>query len=147
MTIIDKLKSTIELSGVPFIYGTPKDLNHAMDMADFDTNCIYAYCPVVQSATLTNTDGVYREKINVLVSFVTETKHDPHMIENEQLITDCKAAAIKWLYSLNGRAQFRVDTIQSTQRVYDAQDRILTGFALSVSLVETNGISACNYGQ
>ena len=139
ITIVDKIKASIHAAtDLPVYYDSEEMLNKMLDYGGLPC----AYFALLQDGSLERNNGVFRERVNVAIFFVNKTNFEPDAEENEQIIQDCKEAAYRWLAALRIDQFFTLDGSVSTQRVYEQNDVILTGFAVRVSLTEKQGY--CN---
>lgn len=146
MNIIEKLQRTILAVDVPFVYGSQRDINDAVNRIDLSQTPIIATAIRNSTGALINENGDWRERVQFAVEFLTKTEHDAHPMRNEELVQDCKEKAMQWLIEVtkHGKA-LRLISVDSTARVYEKLDCYMTGFALYVTMVETEGVSACDY--
>lgn len=86
--------------------------------------------------------GTAREVVTAAVFFVEKTEFDFDAVENEEIIQRCKERAFAWLLSLNRSDTVSVVRVGNTSRVYEQLDDIVTGFGVSVDLVENVGVCA-----
>lgn len=140
MTIVDKIKQSIEAAtGLPVYYHDEPTLNVMTSTMDFPC----ALFQLLTNGRIVQEGGQMKEAVTAAVFFVNRSQFDFDAEQNEVIIDGCKASAFGWLASLNGSGLLSVQAINRTQRVYDRYDDILTGFGVSVDLVELVG--ECDY--
>lgn len=141
MNVIEKIKSSIETSGLPFFYGSRGDINRVLDRAPLP--CSFAY--LLETNAATDTNGICRERLTLAVFFVNKTTFEFEAIENEDIIDGCKREALKWYTRMRMSDDFRLISLNNTLRVYDEiADATVTGYALNVTIEEIDGIGACD---
>lgn len=139
MSLINKIKQSIEDQGIVCLYDSLGDINRKLDYQDYPL----AFFTLINRGGLIPVNGVYREVANIVVFFVNTSVFDFDSIENEAIIEQCKILALKWFDSLKWGGVLR-GTILDTSRVYNYDDSILTGFCLNVRIEELEGESCLN---
>ena len=145
MTIIDKIKQSVEVLGLSFAYGSLDDLNDIISSHDFDGGKL-CYCTLISTGTaVLDTSGRWHDSVQIGLFVVDKTDFDPCSLENEQIIDDCKQAVFRWLISVNHSTDIKVQGIISSQRVYDQFDDIVTGYGVQITLQEKQGYGTCDF--
>ena len=136
MTIVDKIIQSIEdACGVSVYYHDEPTLNVMTSSMAFPC----ALFQLLNNGRLVQEAGQIKEAVTAAVFFVDKSEFDFDAVENERIIEGCKVLAFDWLSSLNGGGLLGVQAVNRTSRVYDRYDDILTGFGVSVDLVELTG--------
>lgn len=144
MNIIQKIKKSIEEStNVPFYYASAETLNIVLDSADYPC----ALAVLAEQGTITDVNGLYHERLTLVVSFADKTDFDFDSIENEDIIDRCKKRAFTWLHSLLRSDTLKNVSVNSTTRDYLLYDVILTGYGVNITLEEIEGFGACDIKQ
>lgn len=143
MTIIDKLKKTIEACKVPFLYHAVGDMNTMLDDVDIHEKIVSISFPL-STSTPTDEMGVVRERANFAVSFVTEGTADANSLKNEERIDRCKQKAFEWLTRLKRDSDLILVSANRAERIYDRFDCEVTGYMVEVTIEEMDGIAACD---
>lgn len=130
------MQSVSSATGLRCLYQSEQAINVMLDNADMP--CAFAF--LLQSNGMNTASGNYRERVTIAVFFVDLTNYDFNSIENEDIISRCKSAAVDWLAALQTSHFFRLISVNSTQRVYDRFDAIVTGFAVNVTIEEVEGV-------
>lgn len=97
-----------------------------------------AIVKLLSNGNIVREGGQAKERVTAAVFFVDVTEFDFDAVENERIIDACKQRALTWIGSLNTGGTLNA-TVTRTQRVYDQYDDILTGYGLSVDIIETSG--------
>lgn len=140
MTIVEKIKSECERgTGLPFLYGSGGELNVLLDNAVFP--CVY--CTLLGTSQIDNENGMYCERANVAIVICDKTEYDNTGEQNEQIISECQERAITLLRSIIGGGVLRLERTNGAQRIYNAHDVLLVGYALNVTLSEYIGNTGC----
>lgn len=143
MTIIDKIKASVEAVELPFEYASAEGLNIALDNAEFPC----ALMLLLQSGAVADENGRYHERITFVISFSELTDFDADSLENEVIIDRCKQRAFEWLTLLRSNTDFKDLTINSTARDYLEYDVIITGYSLNISITEAVGFGVCDFQE
>lgn len=141
--IIRCLKDSVEAIGIPFYYGMAEELNKLLDNADYPC----ALAVAVNQGNVVQENGQFKECITFVLSFADLTEFDFDSLENEDIITECKERAFKWLSSMQSNGDIRVASINGTTRDYIAYDAIITGYGLNVTLDEVRGVGRCDFSR
>lgn len=140
MTLIDKIKKSIEAVGVPFVYHNGGEIDEMlMRQEAFPV----AFCYLINQGTIEDVNGIFHERLTFAVFFADLTKFDFDSLENEQIIDRCKRRAFQWLSSLRLSEDLDLTNVNGTQRVYDVTASVLTGFAVNVTIEEVAGYGSC----
>lgn len=156
VTIVEKIKASIQNSvfvprqetvngqvvtvydPLPVYYHDEPTLNLLTSRMSFPC----ALLQLLSSGRIDRTGPQQREAVTAAVFFVEPSQFDFDAEDNEVIIQRCKERATKWIASLNAGGYLEAVGTVRTSRVYDRYDDILTGFGVSVELLELNGI--CN---
>lgn len=139
MSLITKIKNSIEARGLNCIYDSLGMINQKLDYSDYPL----AFFTLINEGGLITMNNVYKEIANVAVFFVKPSTFDFDSLENEAIIEDCKVLALGWLDSLKWGGELQAE-ILNTNRVYNYADSILTGYALNLRIKELDGESCLN---
>lgn len=145
MTIIEKIKRSVEAAtGLHFLYHAAGEINELIARAG---ELPVAFAFLLDNGTIEDVNGMYHERVTFAVMFADKTEFDFNALENEQIIDRMKIKAYRWLQSLRTSNELNVIAINSTQRLYDATTDILTGYAVNITLEDTDGYGACDFEQ
>lgn len=139
MSLITKIKESIEARGLNCIYDSLWMINQKLDYSSYPL----AFFTLIKEGGLISVNGVYRELANVVIFFVNTSTFDFESLENEQIIESCKSIALKWLDSLPRNGVLRA-TVLDTSRVYNYADSIITGYCLNLRIEELEGEGCLN---
>lgn len=143
MTIIDKIKKSVEDLGLVFEYGSLADINEIVSSHDFDAGKL-CYCTLISTGTARlDTQGRWHDVIQAGLFVVDKTDFDPCSLENEEIISDCKDSVFAWLLSVKNSPEIKVQSVVSSQRVYDEFDDIVTGYGVQITIEEKEGFGNC----
>lgn len=152
MTIIDKLKNTIEalpteqgsVARMPFIYADDNIQNILFDRIEPPL----VACVPIESAAVQDAGGIIRERLTLAIWFADRmangTAGDYDAVANEVIIDQCKKRAFRWAASLCPAKELRLISLNGSMRAYLQKDAYLTGYMLNVTIEELDGISRCN---
>lgn len=141
MTIIEKIKRSVEAAtGLPFLYHAAGEINELIARAE---NLPVAFAFLLDSGTIDDVNGRYRERVTLAVMFADKSQFDFNALENEEIIDRMKIKAYKWLQSLRLSNDLNIVSINQTQRLYDATTDILTGFSVNVTIEDYAGYGEC----
>lgn len=141
MTIIEKLKNSIEsATGLQFHYDDRDTLNEILDNAEFP--CVVSH--LVEQGAIADTIGVYHERLTMEVWFEDLSDVDIDGLGNEEIIDRMKRAALKWLTAFRTNEDLRLVSINSTSRHYIERDVMTTGYAVTFTIEEVDGIGSCD---
>lgn len=146
MTIVEKIIQSIgDAVGVPVYYHDEPTLNVKTSTMSFPC----AIFQLLVNGNIVQEAGQMKEQVTAAVFFVDRSEFDFDAKNNERIIGDCKALAFSWLSSLNTSGMLNVQAVNRTSRVYDRYDDILTGFGVSVDIMELVGeclgtVPGCN---
>lgn len=144
MSIIDKIKESVEARGLAFEYGAGDDLNEVISEHDFDGGKL-CYCTLMTTGTATmDVTGRWHDQVQIALFIVDKTDYDPEAIENERIIDDCKREVFKWLVSVKNITAFKVVSVNGSQRVYDEFDDIVTGYGIQATIEDKQGVGPCD---
>ena len=144
MSIIDKIKESVEALGIAFKYGSGDDINDVISGHDFDGGRL-CYCTLITTGTATlDVSGRWHDQVQVGLFVVDKTDFDPCTFENEDIIDDCKKDVFRWLLSIRTSPTLKMLSVNNSQRVYDEFDDIVTGYGVQVTLEEKQGFGACD---
>lgn len=144
MSIIDKIKESVEARGLAFEYGAGDDLNEVISKHDFDGGKL-CYCTLMTTGTATmDVTGRWHDQVQIALFVVDKTDYDPEAIENERIIDDCKREVFKWLVSVKNSTSFKVVSVNGSQRVYDEFDDIVTGYGIQATIEDKQGVGPCD---
>ena len=144
MSIIDKIKESVEALGLAFEYGSLDNINELVSSHDFDGGRL-CYCTLITTGTATqDAGGVWHDSVQVGLFVVDKTEYDPCSLENENIITGCKNDVYRWLLSVRNGCKIKVQTVTGSQRVYDEFDDIVTGYGVQVTVEEKDGFGPCD---
>lgn len=142
MTYIEKIQNSVETAtGVPFLYHDRGELDTLI--AHTDSN-FFALCHLLTGGGMREENGLLYERNNVAVFFTTKTQYDFESEDNERLIGECQKLAYAWLGFLRSSADLRLVSLNGSERVYNEQSDLLTGFAVNVTLEDLQGVSDCD---
>lgn len=139
MSLINKIKGSIEDTGLTCLYDSAGDINRLLDYQNYPL----AFFTLINRGGLISLNGVYREIANVVVFFVNTSTFDFDSLENEEIIKTCKTLALKWLDTLPRNGVLKA-TVLDTNRVYNYADSILTGYCLNLRIEELEGEGCLN---
>ena len=139
MSLITKIKNSIEARGLNCIYDSLGMINQKLDYSSYPL----AFFTLIKEGGLISVNGVYREVANIAVFFVKPSTFDFESLENEQIIDECKTLALGWLDSLKWGGVLRAEVLR-TDRLYNYADSILTGYALNLRISELEGEGCLN---
>ena len=139
MSLINKIKGSIEDTGLTCLYDSAGDINRLLDYQSYPL----AFFTLINRGGLISLNGVYREIANVVVFFVNTSTFDFDSLENEEIIKTCKTLALKWLDTLPRNGVLKA-TVLDTNRVYNYADSILTGYCLNLRIEELEGEGCLN---
>lgn len=143
MTIIDKIKASVEAIDLPFNYASAEGLNIMLDNADFPC----ALMMLIETGAIEDENGRYHERITFVLSFAELTEFDFDSLENEVIIDRCKQRAFEWLTSLRRNDDFINVVVNSTTRDYLDYDAIITGYGVNITLTEAVGYGVCDFTE
>lgn len=140
MTIIDKIKATIEpLVGVGnFHYADSEEMNVTLDSAFFPC----AFSLLVETGTAEDELGRFHERVNIQVLFADLSQVGISGEDNERLLQPQKERALTWLSSLRSNPDLKLEAVNRTGRQYikdGGYDVMITAFAVDVTISETEG--------
>ena len=139
-TIINKIKNSIEESlNITCLYGSEGAINQKLDYSNYPL----AFFTELNTGYVDSVNSHFREKANVAIFFVEPTKFDYGSLENEELIEECRTLALAWVDKTKLDKDLTV-IVNSTARVYNINDSILTGFAINCEITENVGLSCLN---
>lgn len=149
-TIVDKIARSIErrelgkggIKPLPFVYADLDTQNIIVDRLEPP----FAACAPLASGTVIDEHGRYHEQATFEVLFgdlMCQSLPDYDARENERIIDECKARALKWLASLQSNKELRLVSVNSATRTYMQFDALVTGFLLNVTLYEVDGYGVC----
>ena len=139
MSLVNKIKNSIEGQGLTCLYDSTGDINRLLDYQDYPL----AFFTLINTGGLITINNVYREIANVAVFFVNTSTFDFDSIENEAIIENCKVLALTWLDSLKWGGVLKAEVLD-TNRVYNYADSILTGYVLNLRITELEGEGCLN---
>lgn len=142
MTIIDKIIASIQAvhgSSFPVYYHDELTLNVMADRMTFPC----AYVQLITQGNVVNQSGQLREAVTAAVFFVNLSEFDFDAIANEVIIDECKQRAFQWLDAMPLDEWLTLEGVETTSRVYQQFDAIVTGFAARVRLSEIVGWTNC----
>lgn len=144
MTIVERLQASVhDATGLVLHYQSAEQLNRIADVTDYP--CAFLFLLGNQQL---NTDGAnIRERLQIAVFFCDLSEFDFAAAENEAIIEGCKSNALKWLRALYSSREFRLVSVNGTERAYDMFDAQLTGFAINVTVEELIGDYSCRDPQ
>lgn len=141
MTIIEKLKTSIEeATGLSFHYDDRDALNEILDDAVFP--CVVSH--LVEQGAVADSLGVYHERLTCEVWFEDLAEEGADGLRNEEIIDRMKRSALKWLTAFRNNEDLHLTSINSTSRHYLERDVMTTGYAVTITFEEVDGISACD---
>lgn len=136
MNFVDKLRDTItEALDIPFIYGTPEELNALTD----NTEMPAAMCYTLQDTQMVFSGTQMTEQASVIVFFIDKTSAAFSSVENEEIIQTCKARADLWVSEIMSGSVFEVTGTIRYRRIYLEFYGIYTGIGVSIPLREFYG--------
>ena len=138
MTIIDKIAESVKsATGLAFYYDTPATLNKRVDNVNLPCAMMY----IVESGTVTDENGIMRERLTVQVLFTNLSDLDFDGLDNErERLDEMKRAAYRWVLSLRRSDALRLVSVGDTHRYYASEDAIITAFAIQVTVDEIQGV-------
>lgn len=142
MTIVEKIIASIQAelgADFPVYYHDDPTLNLMTQTMEF---------PCALLILLTNGRTVQeaaqvKERVTAAVFFVEPSQFDFDAVQNEAIIDRCKRRAFRWLGGLGSDPWLSLEATNNTSRTYNRYDDILTGYGVSVDLVELNGFDGC----
>ena len=141
MNIITKIKNSVQAStGESFYYGATQEINRVLDGAALPCSVMY----LLQQGQITDENGFIHERLTAVVFFINKTQFDPDSIDNEDIIDTEKKKAFGWVSRLRLNDNLKLISVNSSERVYDEFDSIVTGYAVNVTIEEVSGIGLCN---
>lgn len=144
MTIIDKIKATIEpiVGQGNFHYADTEDLNVELDSAHFPC----AFSALIDTGTVEDTLGRFHERVNIQVLFADLSEVGIDGEENERLLQPQKERALTWLAALRRSDSLSLETINRTGRQYiknSGYDVMITAYVVDVVISEKEGYGDC----
>ena len=142
MTIVEKIRASIQRvhgAGFEVYYHDDPTMNIIADTMTLPA----AIVQLITQGELDQRSGQWREVVSAAVFFVDRSEFDFDADENEKIIDQCKRRALRWLAGLQLDEDLTLVRWERTSRVYERFDAILTGFAVMVDLMETEGVTDC----
>lgn len=142
MSVIEKIKeSVMTATGLPLYYDTPQTLNVRLDTAEYPCAMLH----ILQSGTVTDTNGILHERLTIEMLFVDQSRLD---FDGEQVeayeLDALKRLAFKWVLHLYRSRAMRLVSINGTNRYYATDDAIYSAFGVQVTIDEAEGVSPCD---
>lgn len=134
-------ESITKATGLQFHYNASGEINNIADGVTFP--CAYAF--LLDSSAPVEENGQLRERLTLAIVFADLTEYDFDAVENEDIITECKERAFEWYLKARRSGDFNAVTLNSTQRLYDELDAIVTGYALNVTIEEARAFGDCDF--
>lgn len=145
MTVIDKIKDSVERVGCAFLYNAEGEINELVAREPSLQNDIpVCLCYLLKNGTAVQVGGSWVERVNVGLFFSLLSDVDMDAVENEERLESCKQYALRWVQSLVNSDTLRLVSVNSTERVYDSTTDILICYAVNVTIEELKGITPCN---
>ena len=146
MTIIEAIKSSVEGVGCTFLYHAHGELNNLIASEPaFAGDAPVVLCYLLDSGTVEQAGGVWRERVNVGLFFSKVSQIDFDAMQNEQLLDKCKRYAMRWLAHVTAdNAYLRLVNVNSSNRAYDTQADLLTAYAINVTIEALQGVTMCD---
>lgn len=145
MTIIEAIKRSIERQGIAFLYHSSGEVNELVsrETAYRDSELPVVICHLLSSGSMQNAAGQWVERVQVAVFFSRLAEYDFNGEQNEQVLEACKVAAQRWLHSLRDDENLRLVSVNSTERIYNSTEDIITAYAINVTIEELHGVGVC----
>lgn len=143
MNIIEKLADSVKKhTGLEMYYQSLEELNSILDRAEMP--CAYAF--LVESAGVTMENGRVKERVTIEVCFTDLTEFDFNSWGNEDVIDTCKQNACKFLLGMQNDDNFRLVSVNGSDRVYEKRyDNPLTAFCVNITIEELIGLAECDF--
>lgn len=145
MTVVEAIKQSVERQGMAFLYHNGGEVNELVsrEAAYRDSELPVAICHLLTNGSMQNAAGVWVERVQVAMFFSRLSEYDFNGERNEQVLERCKVAAQRWLHSLSSDENLRLVGVNSTERVYNSTEDIITAYAVSVTIEELHGVGVC----
>lgn len=143
-TLIEKVKDSVEAIGIQFEYGNLSRVNDVMDNHNFDNGKL-GYCLLIGSGNCKQQNGMFYDGASIFLYIVDKTQFDVNSIENERIIQGCMQKVFQWLNYCKRGADFTIESVDTTQRVYQKFDAIVTGYAVGVTITDNKGYGSCDF--
>lgn len=138
ITFIERIQDSVkEATGITLHYASADEINVILDRNPLP--CAFLF--LLKEGNLIVDNGRYREQANFAVFFVDRTEYDFNTEDNERIIHACKLNAYKWLTYMRRNNKLRITSINSSTRIYDKFDAIVTGYGVNVTISELQGIN------
>lgn len=145
MSIVEKIKQSVEAIGIDFAYGSESDINEIISRHDFN-ECKLCYCQLLETGTaVQSATGRWHDSVNVALFVVDTTDFDFDTLENESIIEECMKLVFRWLYEQKRSDTIKVSTPTNSTRIYDEFDDIVTGYGIQVTIEDKVGYGSCDY--
>ena len=138
--IVNTLTAPPGYNAPTFLYGTAKELNQQLDLAQFPVVMLYNMKPSVKSFTLSNAiDSQY----SIIMAFLFKTEFDVYTSDNEMIIDMADAMCNEFMVKLanyretpfSGRYfKIRENDKAKSQPFYNKNDVNSTGVTLQLDL-------------
>lgn len=145
MTIVEAIKRSIERQGMAFLYHSSGEVNELVsrEAAYRDSELPVVICHLLSSGSMQNAAGVWVERVQVALFFSRLAEYDFNGEQNEQILERCKVAAQRWLHSLSDDENLRLVSVNSTERVYNSTEDVITAYAVNITIEELHGVGVC----
>lgn len=149
-TIIDKIADTI--AALPLEQGQKHPLRFIYEDAELQNITLdqvsepFVAVTPIGSAAVSDDRGALHEQITIALWFGDQmccATPDYDALENERIITACKRRAFRWWASLSPTRELVPVSVNGSQRAYLERDGYFTGYMLSVTLEEVEGVGRC----
>lgn len=145
MTVIDKIRESVQAVGCAFLYNAEGEMNDLVARCpEFQNDGVVCLCYLLKNGTAAQVGGSWVERVNVGLFFSMLAEYDFDGIENEERLECCKQYALRWVQSLVNSDTLRLVSVNSTERVYNTTTDVLTAYAVNVTIEELMGITPCN---
>lgn len=139
MNIVQELKDTVlAATGYTLHYGDNSELEIKMDYAAYPC----AYGVAIESSTINFDGGTIKERPTVVVAFVSLQQSEDSE-QAEVLIEARKQDCFKWLAKLRKSTKVQLVSVNQAGRLYRANDAIICGFSVNITLQELVGYVEC----
>lgn len=145
MTIVEAIRRSVERQGMAFLYHSNGEVNELVsrEPAYRDSELPVVICHLLSSGSMQNATGQWVERVQVAMFFSRLAEYDFNGEQNEQILERCKVAAQRWLHSLSDDDNMRLVSVNSTERIYNSTEDIITAYAVNVTIEELRGVGVC----
>lgn len=139
MNFIQKLRDTVEVLGLPFMYGTAEELNELTQNNEMPA----AMCYILIDSQMVRVGGQMCEQASVTIFFIDKTSFYFGSEENEGIINECQNRANRWIDSIRKGNHFSITGTINYRRIYLEFMTPYTGIGVNLLLRENLGAIFC----